>query len=101
MRAAGLADATLHTLRHTAFSWMVQRGVPLYVVQKIAGHSTPIMTQRYAHLEPKHLRGAVEAIDAAIRGHGVDTASATIGGATASADDATAVTATLSNASAS
>jgi integrase len=71
MKAAGAIGATFHTLRHTAAAWMVQRGVPLYEVQKILGHSTPLMTQRYAHLAPEHLRHAADALDAAIRG--VDT----------------------------
>ena len=63
MRGAGLADASFHTLRHTAASWMVAAGVPLYEVGKILGHSTPLMTQRYAHLAPEHLRSAVAALD--------------------------------------
>ena len=42
---------------------MVAAGVPLYEVGKILGHSTPIMTQRYAHLAPEHLRGAVATLD--------------------------------------
>jgi len=50
---------------------MVQAGRSLYEVQRILGHSTPVMTQRYAHLEPKHLRDAIDALDAAMRG--VDT----------------------------
>lgn len=71
MRAAGIADASFHTLRHTAAAWMIQACRSLYEVQRVLGHSTPAMTQRYAHLEPKHLRDAVGALDAAIRG--VDT----------------------------
>ena len=31
---------------------MVQDGVSLYEVQHVLGHSTPVMTQRYAHLQP-------------------------------------------------
>ncbi|HME69209.1 MAG TPA: site-specific integrase [Myxococcota bacterium] len=44
----GLRDVTLHTLRHTYASRLVLRGVSLYQVQKLLGHSSPIMTQRYA-----------------------------------------------------
>ena len=47
---------------------MVQAGVPLYEVQIILGHSTPTMTQRYASLQPDHLRRGVEAIDATLEG---------------------------------
>jgi integrase len=65
---AGVAEASFHTLRHTAAAWMVQAGVSLYEVQRILGHSTPVMTQRYAHLQPDHLRGAVGKLDAALRG---------------------------------
>ena len=42
---------------------MVQDGVSLYEVQQVLGHSTPLMTQRYAHLQPEHLRWAVRALD--------------------------------------
>lgn len=41
-----------HSLRHTFASWLVQAGVPLYTVQKLMGHKTITMTQRYAHLAP-------------------------------------------------
>ena len=37
---------TFHTLRHTAASLMVGRGVPLHDVGKILGHSTPAVTAR-------------------------------------------------------
>jgi hypothetical protein len=47
---------------------MVQAGVPLYEVQKVLGHSTPLMTERYAHLQPQHLQGAVRVLDAVLGG---------------------------------
>jgi integrase len=63
MRKAGIEDATFHSLRHTAAAWMVQGGATLFEVQSILGHSTPVMTQLYAHLQPDHLRKAVRALD--------------------------------------
>ena len=49
-----------HALRHTAASWLVQDGVPLYDVQALLGHESFAVTQRYAHLAPD-AHGAIEA----------------------------------------
>ena len=42
---------------------MVQAGVDLYKVQRLLGHKSPIMTQRYAHHYPESLRDGIEALD--------------------------------------
>jgi integrase len=52
-----------HTLRHTFASWLVQRGVDLYAVQRLMGHESQAMTQRYAHLAPDHLQAAVKILE--------------------------------------
>jgi integrase len=57
-KAAGI-DCRFHDLRHTCASWLVQAGVPLLTVRDFLGHSTVAVTQRYAHLQPAHLRDAV------------------------------------------
>lgn len=59
---AGLDDVSPHTLRHTAASWMVIAGVPLYEVSKVLGHSSIAVTGRYAHLAPENLRSAVDVL---------------------------------------
>jgi integrase len=51
-RRAGLDGVSYHTLRHTFASRLVQHGVSLFAVQQLLGHTTPIMTNRYAHLAP-------------------------------------------------
>lgn len=52
---AGLPDVTLHTLRHTCASRLVQGGMDLYRVKTWLGHSTITTTERYAHLAPTDL----------------------------------------------
>ena len=53
---AGFYDLRVHDLRHTVASLALQGGVPLSVVGRMLGHSTPAVTHRYAHLEIEHLR---------------------------------------------
>jgi integrase len=42
--------ATIHSLRHTFASWLLQRGLDLAEVQDLLGHTSMNMTRRYAHL---------------------------------------------------
>ena len=61
-----------HLLRHTFASHAVMSGTSLYEVQRLLGHATPAMTQRYAHLAPDHLAGAVARLDfSAVQPEGV------------------------------
>lgn len=48
-----------HILRHTFASHFVQQGGNILTLQKILGHSTIVMTMRYAHLAPDHLAEAL------------------------------------------
>lgn len=59
---AGLPDLRLHDLRHSFASFLVNKGVSLYVVQGLLGHAHTRYTQRYAHLTPDTLREAAEAV---------------------------------------
>lgn len=54
-----------HDLRHTGLTWMADAGVPVHVLQKIAGHGSLTTTQRYLHPN----RGAIEAAGAALSAH--------------------------------
>jgi len=60
---ADLHDVHFHDLRHTFATRLVQSGVDLYKVQRLLGHKTPMMTQRYAHHYPESLRDGVEMLD--------------------------------------
>jgi integrase len=63
LEKAKITDFHFHDLRHTCATRMVQAGVDLYKVQRLLGHKSPIMTQRYAHHYPESLRDGVEALD--------------------------------------
>ncbi len=52
-----------HSLRHTAASWMVNRGVSLPVIASILGHKTTIMTSRYSHVDQSAQRKAMAALE--------------------------------------
>ncbi|MFZ0338257.1 MAG: site-specific integrase, partial [Terracidiphilus sp.] len=66
--SVGIEDASFHSLRHTAASWLVMEGVDLYAVGRILGHKTPRMTQRYAHLSPGFMASAVNKLDGVFAG---------------------------------
>ena len=58
-KEAGLEDVGFHTLRHSFASHLAMAGTDLYTIQKLLGHSTIRMTERYAHLSPNYLKGSV------------------------------------------
>ena len=51
----GLSGLVRHGLRHTALTWMADSGVPLHVIQRVAGHTDPAVTARYLHPDMKAL----------------------------------------------
>ena len=55
----GLPGFRFHDLRHTAASFLIQRGVDLYRVGAILGHADTRTTRRYAHLAVNDLRTAI------------------------------------------
>jgi len=56
-----------HSCRHSYASWMIEQGQDLYTVQKLLGHKTNVMTQKYAHMAETKLRDAARALSQALR----------------------------------
>lgn len=55
---------TPHTLRHTAATWLMQAGVPMWEAAGFLGMSVEVLERTYGHHHPDHLKGAVDAIAA-------------------------------------
>ncbi len=56
----GIRKISWHTLRHTTASHLVAEGVPMNVVKELLGHSSILMTSKYAHLAPSAMKDVVE-----------------------------------------
>ena len=61
--ACDCRGVTVHDLRHTYASWLVQQGPQLEVVQALLGHRSIATTQRYSHLRPDAFAGAVAILE--------------------------------------
>lgn len=57
---AGLTDVTPHTLRHTAATWLMQNGVPVWEAAGFLGMSPELVEKTYGHHHPDHLRRAAK-----------------------------------------
>jgi integrase len=65
VRLAGLwGKVTPHTLRHTAATWLMQRGVPIWQAAGYLGMSAAMIERTYGHHHPDYMRVAAEAITA-------------------------------------
>ncbi len=52
-----------HSLRHSFASNLAQKGVSLYVIKELLGHSSITTTEIYSHLNMDSLREAVGKLD--------------------------------------
>jgi integrase len=53
----------VHILRHTFCSHLAMRGAPARAIQELAGHQDLSTTQRYMHLSPAAIEGAIRLLD--------------------------------------
>ena len=51
-----------HTLRHTAATWLMQRGVPIWQAAGYLGMSADMIERTYGHHHPDYMRAAAQAI---------------------------------------
>lgn len=62
--AAGMDQSIhFHSLRHSFASSLVQKGVPLYTIKELLGHSSITTTEIYSHLNMETLREAIQKLD--------------------------------------
>ena len=63
-KSAGVDNAIhFHSLRHSFASNLVQKGVPLYTIKELLGHSSISTTEIYSHLNMESLRDAIKTLD--------------------------------------
>ena len=63
VKEVGLRDFRFHDLRHVFASSLASKGMSLFLIQNLLGHTTPRTTQRYTHYLPNQLKDAIEEID--------------------------------------
>jgi integrase len=61
-RLSGVTRFQAHQLRHTMGCRWLEAGGSLAALQEILGHSTIVVTQRYARLGEAHVRAEVERV---------------------------------------
>ena len=62
-RRAGITNSGVHVLKHTFCSHLAMRGAPARAIQELAGHQDLSTTQRYMHLSPAAIEGAIRLLD--------------------------------------
>lgn len=77
-RRAGVPPG-VHILRHTFCSHLAMRGAPARAIQQLAGHQDLKTTQRYMHLSPAAVQGAIQLLDASRTGTALPPPVAVVG----------------------
>jgi integrase len=54
-------NVTPHTFRHTAATWLMQAGIPVWTAAGYLGMSVEVLLNTYGHHHPDHLREAANA----------------------------------------
>ena len=64
-KKSGVKRISWHILRHTFASQLATEGVPIPVIKELMGHSSIVMTMRYAHLSYSALSDSVAVLEEA------------------------------------
>jgi site-specific recombinase XerD len=56
-------DASIHTLRHSFATHLLESGVDIYHIQQLMGHSNVKTTNMYIHLQRKDLLNIISPLD--------------------------------------
>jgi site-specific recombinase XerD len=64
LRESGISKAaSIHTLRHSYATHLLERGVDLRVIQELLGHKSPQTTAIYTHLTDKSFQTLTETLN--------------------------------------
>ncbi len=58
-----LKEVYPYTLRHTFGAWSVKAGISIRILQKLMGHSTVMVTERYSHVASEDVAAAVNRLN--------------------------------------
>jgi integrase len=58
LKDSGVKHFVLYSLRHTMLTRLGEAGADAFSIQKIAGHSSILISQRYVHPTPERIEGA-------------------------------------------
>ena len=65
-RLTGIENFRFHDLRHTFASYLAMAGHSAFTIQRLTGHKSIAMAQRYTHLSESHIRAAVDQLGAKV-----------------------------------
>jgi len=63
MTEAEIEDFRFHDLRHDFASRLAMRGVPLFQISRLLGHSDTRTSEKYSHLSPAIEQAAIDSLD--------------------------------------